>query len=185
MKANLIGITGAARTGKDTIAKHLSTQYGAHVYAFAYPIKAGVRAMFNLDMRHTDGLLKETPIDHLGGKSPRQLMQMLGTEFGRDMVSKSVWRDMAAETWKRCQEKGQSLVITDVRFENEADLIRELGGTVLHVKRDDAEPVARHCSESGVPAREGDVTVTNNDTIKALLHTVDALHVAGLMGVAA
>jgi hypothetical protein len=182
MKPALIGLTGPARSGKDTIANHLASTYRCQTYAFAWPIKAGVRAMFNLDQRHTDGAYKEVAIPHLGGKSPRELMQTLGTEWGRDQVSQEVWLNMAVDRWRRCEAAGKHLVITDVRFDNEAELIRELGGRLLHISRDDAHAVAAHSSEGGVTIDPRDIGLTNNTTQYDLLHIVDALVEAGLLG---
>lgn len=165
VKPILIGITGRARSGKDTLAAYLATRYKIERYAFAWPLKAGVRSMFGLDGRHTDGDLKETPLDILGGKSPRQVMQTLGTEWGREHVAPNIWVDLGLATWARLQAEGKSLAITDVRFENEAEAVRNAGGTIIHVCRDDAEVVNAHSSERGVALEGGDITIENNGTL--------------------
>ncbi len=176
MKINapkLIGITGKARSGKDTLASYLSTKHGVERYAFAWPLKRGLRAMFDLDGRHTDGLLKETPIIELGGKSPREMMQTLGTEWGREFVSRSIWVDLGLARWSQYKSEGKSLAITDVRFENEATAIREAGGVIVHVRRGDAEAIKAHPSEAGVERQGGDLTIANDGNFEDFFEAAD------------
>lgn len=174
MKATLIGISGRARSGKDSVGAYLQTRHGFERYAFAGPIKAGIRAMFGLDGRHTDGLLKECALASLGGKSPRQLMQTLGTEWGREHVAPSIWVDLGLDYWHGLPE-GRSLAITDVRFENEAHAIRRAGGVVLHIVRPEAEAVAAHSSEAALRVQSGDFAVFNNGTLPELFQQVDGV----------
>lgn len=175
MKAKFIGITGLARSGKDSIGAYLQTAHGFERYAFAGPIKAGIRVMFGLDGRHTDGLLKEIPTARLKGKSPRQVMQTLGTEWGRQHVAPTIWTDLGLEKWRGMRDEGRSLVITDVRFENEAHEIRRGGGVVLHVVRPNAANVAAHSSEAGVEFKQGDFAVCNSGTLAELFQQVEGV----------
>lgn len=171
----LIGLAGKARSGKDTVGAYLD-RHGFSSTAFAAPLKAGVRAMFNLTHDHTDGHLKEEVIPHLG-VSPRQLMQWLGTEYGREMIRESVWVDVALKQWRDMCEHTPSarLVVTDIRFDNEADAIRQAGGTVVHIRRGSAQPVSAHASEAGVEMVTGDYEIDNNGTLEQLYDEVDIL----------
>lgn len=85
-----------------------------------------------LGERYVDGDLKETPHDLLGGKTPRQAMQWLGTEWGRfhfgDDFWINIWRAQVREALF-----GGRVVVDDVRFANEADAVRALGGIVVRI----------------------------------------------------
>ncbi len=171
----LIGLAGRARSGKDTVGDWLETQYGFERTAFASPLKTGVRAMFGLTRAHTDGDLKEEVIPHLG-VSPRQLMQWLGTEYGRDLIGPTVWIDVVLERWRAlCGKKHNPLlVVTDVRFNNEAEALRQQGGVIIHIERPDLPEVAAHTSEQGVEVLPDDMLICNDSTLDDLLRKVNA-----------
>lgn len=176
----LIGIAGKARTGKDTIAEHLVSNHKYHQYAFAAPIKVACKAMFGWNEQHTDGDLKEV-VDPDFGISPRAAMQKLGTEFGREMVNPNMWTTRANKEFDRLLHnefmKGyfNGMVVSDVRFENEADWVRERGGTIIHVTRSKAIAVREHKSEQGIAPKDGDVIITNDNTLDDLYWQVDKL----------
>lgn len=62
--------------------------------------------------------------------SPRQLLQTLGTEWGR-AIDPDIW----AKATLREAQKYEKVVISDVRFLNEVDLINEAGGEVVKITR--------------------------------------------------
>jgi hypothetical protein len=164
----VIGIAGLARTGKDTVASFLiAERHARYRYSFADPIKAmlavGLGVDFNDPYWQTR---KETPIPAFG-KSPRQLMQTLGTEWGRQQVSDSLWIVLAKE---RLLQNGPGMVIADVRFDNEAEFVRSVGGVVLHVVRQGAEAVAVHASEGGVARMPADKVLINEGARLEDLH---------------
>lgn len=168
----IIGIAGRARTGKDTVASLIHTQLGGYRYSFADPIRAMMRAGFDIDMSDPYWQKnKENPVAALG-KSPREMMQTLGTEWGRDMVSDDVWLVLAAA---KLIKHGPGMIIPDVRFENEAAWIRHRGGTILHVTRKDAEPVAAHSSETPIKMIPGEIEVRNNGTLADLQSQVESI----------
>lgn len=174
MKKQLIGISALARCGKTTVANYLHERYGLDHYSFAGPLKQGLQVMLGLSDEHTEGELKELPLPQFGGKSPRQLMQTLGTEWGRSLVDNQIWLTCAQG---RLQSATQGLVIADVRFENEAQWIRDNGGVVVHIQRPGAATVSAHASEAGVAIAEGDVLVVNDGSLVDLLRCVDQLKV--------
>ena len=148
-RIKLLGITGKARSGKDTAADFLVAN-GWVRYRFADPLKAAIRVMFGLTEVHTDGVYKERPIPWLG-VSPRQLMQTLGTEWGREMIRDDIWLRVADKILIDVEDQGAiGVVIPDVRFPNEAAWIRNHGGTVVELKRTAAEQVHAHVSEAGI-----------------------------------
>lgn len=169
----IIGIAGKARSGKDTVAKHLWTQYGFTRLAFADPVKMAAQIIFGLSNEATWGdEFKETVIPYWG-KSPRQIFQLLGTECVKPFFGEEVWI-------KRLQISLESLptddiVIPDVRFEPEARWIRQMGGTVLHLQRTGVEAVNQHVSEAVVEFRLPDEIIVNDGTLEQLQFRVDAL----------
>jgi hypothetical protein len=170
----LIGLTGLAGSGKDTIAAHLVNkgQY-AHV-AFADPIRRGITTMFCLSPDMLQHPNKEKPIPMIG-KSPRELMQTLGTEWGRNLVHPDVWLKLAAEQIDVHLQFASGVVVSDVRFENEAALIRQMGGVIWHVRRLHAGTKHQHTSESGIAFLCSDKCLYNDSTIEQLLFNVDGL----------
>lgn len=166
----IIGITGVAGSGKDTIAAHLRYRYGHRVLRFADPIKLALEVMFGLSpFVWEDRTAKEREIPWLG-VSPRRLAQTLGSEWGRELVHPEVWAKVLER--KLIANPGVSVVIPDVRFDNEAAMLRNYGGVVLRVLRPDAPGVAHHSSERGVSESLIDHTFVNY-TVAALLLEVD------------
>ena len=169
-KRLIIGIAGQARSGKDTIARHLMTVHGFERYAFADPIKDVVCAMFGWDHRHADGELKERMDPDLGF-SPREAFQLFGTEFGR-ALNPNMWVLMA-QKWLRCSGNPR-VVIPDVRFLNEAEFCRK-NGILLHVFRGDRQKVTPHSSEIPLEIQPEDRVVRNNGTIADLINDVEGV----------
>lgn len=168
----LLGLTGAARCGKDTLAEMLAVESSFRRVSFAAPLRKFVADLAGLSLKDME-LQKETPQDLLGGQTPRYTMQTLGTEWGRDMISKSLWCGVAAEEVGALHSKGHPVVVTDLRFDDEAKMIRQLGGRVLRIERP-PEALAfasgrDHPSENGVSLRLVDAVIENLDTREALL----------------
>jgi len=90
---------------------------------------------------------KERIIPNLG-VSARHCLQTLGTEWGRNLISDSIWIDI---TRHRIEESDANVfIIDDVRFDNEAEMIRDMGGEVWKLSRSGVNENDAHISESGV-----------------------------------
>lgn len=140
MNKQLIGICGRAGAGKSTLAKVLN----APTVSFATPLKNMLKCL-GLTDEHLYGNLKEVPLSQFGGKTTRYLMQTLGTEWGRNMVSENLWADLFAE---KVQSLSSPIVLCDdVRFVSEVETIRKLGGILIEIRRPGLE-AGSHSSET-------------------------------------
>lgn len=107
-----------------------------------------------LDLGYTSGdafaLLherKEELVPQLG-VSCRHLMRTLGTEWGRTCVSPTIW----IETFKQQIAGLQRVVVDDVRFPNELEVIQQLGGELWHITRPGLERAIEHASDGALEA---------------------------------
>lgn len=138
--ASLIAFYGKAGVGKSTAANMLVDYHGFSRIAFADPIKAMLKTMLNYagsDIDINDRSLKEKPCEALLGKSPRYALQTLGTEFGRECIGQDIWVSIAEREIKTALEDGESVVIEDLRFPNEAEMVTRLGGKIVWIARQD------------------------------------------------
>ena len=155
---SLVGISGRSGAGKSTAADVLVGSGWVRV-KFADPLKRMLRAI-GLDDRHIEGDLKEKPCDLLAGQTPRHAMQTLGTEWGRQCIAPDLWTSLCRREILLCLSQGKSVVVDDVRFENEAEVIRALGGSVLRLNHGN-NGADGHASEAGVVA---DMAYSNTGT---------------------
>lgn len=173
----LVGLCGLAGAGKNTVAEILRDRRGFTAIAFADPLYAAVSAVTGLPVETlADRAVKEQPIEWLG-KSPRELLQTLGTEWGRDSVHGEIWVRRAMRRASSLLEAGGHVAITDVRFANEAEAIRAAGGGVWQIRRRHAGlggTAGRHSSEAGVPRHLIDLSIDNNGTRHDLEAAVEA-----------
>jgi hypothetical protein len=157
----VVGIAGSAGSGKDTFAGQF-VRAGFHRYAFADPIKETILPLFGWDSRHGFGTLKDQ-VDPMWGVSPRHVFQTFGTEWAQRYVSKDFWVKIAA----RRLSGYKYVVIPDVRFEHEADWIRN-NGVLIHIERPGLKRVNDHSSEDGVLMNLEDFYITNDGTVEDL-----------------
>lgn len=166
----IIGLTGAAGAGKDTV-RELLEQQDYRGMAFADPI----RSMLGALLSHaglgpswmTERDLKERNLPHLG-ISYRELAQTLGTEWGRHLHP-DFWLRVASlfvEDWSA----DTRFVLSDVRFANEAAWVRQHVGQIWRIERPGLRPVRDHISERG--DIEADLVIRNHAGLDALQHQV-------------
>lgn len=173
--AKLIGLTGLRGSGKSTAAQRLLVTHGFALVKFAGPLKDMLRVI-GLTDEHLDGALKEVPTDLLLGKTPRHAMQTLGTEWGRDCIGRTLWRDAAARRIDNYLAGGISVIIDDLRFHNELAAIHDRGGISIRIDRsfaaanDDLHP-----SEVEIPDLAVTHSVENDGTVEHLWCQIDRL----------
>ena len=163
-KPVVIGFAGKARSGKDTAGAYLVDEYQFLRYSFAQPLKDATKIMFHLTDKQIEN--KEEAAEPWG-KSPRELYQKVGTDIAR-AIDPNVWVK-GAEIFKK-DNPGRSIVITDVRFSNEASWIRSQGGVVvfLESKTRGIHEHTGHSSENGLTGEDVDLIIENDGTIEAL-----------------
>lgn len=166
MKPTIIGLCGAANAGKNTVADLLRPDA---VIAFADPLYEALSVMLGIPVaKLRDRQFKETVIPWLR-KSPRQMLQTLGTEWGRGMVNDRLWLILAERRIRSAIDHGaRTIAITDVRFDNEAELILGLGGSIVAVSRPGAATCVGHVSEAGIDPRLISLTLENSGTVDDL-----------------
>lgn len=173
----LVGLCGLAGAGKNAVAAILRDRRNFTPIAFADPIYAAVAAITGLSVAElADREAKERPIEWLG-KSPRSLLQTLGTEWGRESVHDQIWVRRAMRRAGDVLAAGGHVAITDVRFPNEAEAIRAAGGRVWRVCRQSAGlagEAARHSSEAGIPERLVHLLIHNDGSLRDLEAAVEA-----------
>jgi len=174
----IVGFAGLIGSGKSTAAAELTRTGGFQRVRFAGPLKKMVAAL-GLSLDEIEGRLKEAPCELLCGKTPRHAMQTIGTEWGRNLIGEDLW----IRAWKHAVRKlpaEVSVVADDVRFENEANAIRELGGAVVFIKRPSlAAPASNHASE-GLRPDVADYEIINDGGVEHLLRNVRMM-VQGLL----
>lgn len=168
----IIGLAGAAGAGKGSVAAAIRRLTGWKELGFADPVYGAVAAITGLtiDELH-DRNIKEKTILWIG-KSPRELLQLLGTEWGRNTIKPTIWIERALAL------AGENAVITDLRFDNEAQAIHERGGVVWRVLRPShsclSRSAAEHSSEAGVSPDLIDLDIWNDGTLGDLEARVNA-----------
>ena len=161
----LIGLAGKKGAGKDTVAKSIS---GAQVYAFADELKYIVNRLFNIPLSLLHGSQEDKnrlthvidPIE-FNRMTVRETLQVFGTDVCRTM-SNEVWINSLDKRLKAEADPDKVQIITDVRFTNEIEYIREMGGIVVYLTRDPNKVhVDRHISENTITKDKCDYTLDN------------------------
>ncbi|MDQ3273756.1 MAG: deoxynucleotide monophosphate kinase [Actinomycetota bacterium] len=168
----VIGIAGKARTGKNTMANFIEAQYGGYQYSMAAPIRRMLKAGLNVDMDDPWWAERKEKNIPAIGKSPRQLMQTLGTEWGRQLIEPSIWITLALDVLRK---RGPGMIVPDIRFENEAAWVRKMGGTVIHLSRKNAPGINPHVSENALLSAPSDIQFYNDAGLEEMQHAVSKL----------
>jgi len=192
----LIGVVGLIGSGKGTVSDRLEQKHNFRKDSFAKSLKDAVSSMFNWDREMLEGKTddsrawREKP-DVFWSKrfgkdvTPRWVLQYFGTEVMRQGMHDSIWIDSCMARYD-----GQPTVIADTRFENEIKIIREMGGSILLVKRGqdpdwftdyvegNVVPKNVHLSEYAWAKSEYDHLITNDGTLEDLHSKIDDLIVS-------
>ena len=169
MVNKVIGLTGPIGSGKSTVASMMVDQ-GLLELAFATPVKIGLSKMLGIPLSlFEDRDFKELIIEGLG-VSPRDLMISLGHDWGRNAINGSLWIKILERELKQHCFVDNNIVISDVRYADEADFVRKYG-TLVHIDRPDI--IRRdHESEAGVEFMPGDLAIVNHGSLDELREQV-------------
>ena len=180
----IIGLTGKKQVGKDTLAKHLIEKYGYVKYAFADSLKQACKEIFLLNDEQMDGDLKEV-VDKRWKLSPRTLFQRVGTEMFREQLlnifseikcGNNIWVYRFKLWYQQELKKNKDLkvVITDCRFPDEIDIVKQLNGVVIKINRNNSI-IDKHVSETNIDNIVGDYVLENNSTIDNYYKQLDLI----------
>jgi len=206
---NTIGLLGNIGSGKNTVAQYLATK-GCIPTSFAGPIKDLCTSVFGWPRDMLEGETDESRefrenIDLYWSKklgipnfTPRLALQLIGTEVMRDHFHPDIWLNSLEYRVKKLHNENECVVISDVRFKNELDLIKRVGGTTILVQRDErpewydialaannGDAVAKHImsrdfkhvheSEWDWVGCDIDYTINNNGTLEDLYANIDVI----------
>lgn len=164
----LFGFCGYAQSGKDTLASLLVRYDNFERRAFADPMRKMLYEMNPLvityldsgqpDLKRVRGIVDKYGWEFAKKHSEiRELLQRLGTEGGRDVLGENIWLNTLFE------KPYTNLVITDVRFPNEAEAIQERGGKIVRIIRPHVGAPNSHLSEFSYS--DEDYLIHNSGTI--------------------
>jgi hypothetical protein len=183
----LIGLVGLIGSGKDTVAARLVDRHRFKRDSFAKSLKDATSIIFNWDRELLEGQTdasrqwRESEDAYWSAKfdrsvTPRWVLQYFGTEVCRGGMLDSIWVDSLIARY--C---GENTVISDTRFVNEIRAIRNKGGKIILIKREEIptreEMQARgvHKSEWDWIGQEFDYVIDNTGTKEDLYERVDAV----------
>lgn len=141
----LIGVVGFMGSGKGTLGDILVEEYGFKQDSWARPMKDCASLIFGWPRNMVEGDTPESRefrenVDDFWSSelddpcfTPRKALQLLGTESGRDVFGETIWTSSLIKRWTDAGKP--NTVITDCRFRNEINCVRQNGGTVVRVRR--------------------------------------------------
>lgn len=155
----LIGIySPAAGSGKSAIADHLIAYHSFARLSFAEPLKDMVRVLLeNFGYSPTDAhdlthIHKRAPIYEIDPRiDSRHLLRTIGTEWGRACIHTDIWLRCWTARYMRLTSEGYDrIVVDDMRFLNEANLLARLDAQLWSVERTGTPRSTTHASEGGL-----------------------------------
>jgi hypothetical protein len=174
----LIGITGNKGVGKDTVADYLVENYDFQKFSFADPIKEVCRELFGFNEEQLYGNDKEEKDEEWGIK-PREAFQFIGTDLFRKQmknlipgIEENFWIKVLEKKIEKCEK---SVVIADVRFENEAEMIRNQGGYIIKIKNHKQKKIDEHESEKNIDMINSDFECSNHSIKENLFKRITGL----------
>jgi len=181
-KPRIIGLTGRRGSGKDTVGNFLVNNYGYKRLAYADPLKEVCQCIFGFSHEQVHGSLKEAN-DPYWGTTPRAIMQFVGTDLFRNQITQvipnihnNIWIKVLEHKVRQDLAKNpdQLFVITDIRFANELELVKQYNGVIFKIKRNKIrnESSDNHASEIEIDNLHTDHEIDNNGTIDELFSII-------------
>lgn len=166
----VIGVVGYKSAGKDTFAEYMQTKRVYVKYAFATPLKKACQTLFLLSEQQLHDPIEKEVIDSRWNLSPRQMFQFLGTDVMRNQIHSDFWLQHFLHWYQNHKE--QDIIVTDVRFQNEVDIIKQCGGIIIRINRQISQD--DHVSERGISELHGiDYVIENTSSLEDYHHRID------------
>lgn len=171
---NFIAFGGKARAGKSTLAQMIREIVPSQPMSFADPIRGALKAMFNFqfDANFEPDATTEQKNELLlpFATTARELMQTLGTEWGRNMVDKHIWIRVFNEDWQRWGGSTRLTVVPDLRFKEELDYIKPKKSLCIYVVKTDFDNIGpqepKHASENSLAYSDFPHIIINDGTLE-------------------
>jgi hypothetical protein len=128
MRDMIIGMV--SRSDREDIVDYVQNHYGFKIMMFRDRAKNALQEMFNLNDDEFIGQGRHEEVDYIG-KCAHQMLKDLYEDFGRKLCGEDIWVTMLGCDLAN-DYSGDNIFIPDVRFENERQLIKSLGGYVIH-----------------------------------------------------
>ena len=188
MKARVIGVTGYKRSGKDSIAAVLTSEYGYTRVALADPLKKMALAIDPVVALSADSSIRLSRLIERDGwekakavDDVRRFLQRLGSEGVRDTLGSDAWllrlrrtltgQDTLIGAHHASVDPQLKVVVPDIRFPNEAEAVRDMGGHIWRVTRPGCESDG-HQSEAGIDRIVPDIVLGNEGSLEDLASAV-------------
>jgi hypothetical protein len=158
----VVGLVGRKRSGKDTVALFARDLLpGVNVLSFADPLKKACKHAYCL----SDEQLEATKdvVDPRWGMTPRDMMKDLGCKYFRHADPEHWTKNMGVR-----MQGVDNVIITDVRFQNEASFVKKNGGILVHVTRDLESNADDHVSEKTTDDIVCEYSIRNDGTLMEL-----------------
>ena len=188
---NLIAFHGLPGSGKDTASEYLQkTRENTYGESFAGPLKRAAAKLWGIPISYFEDRNIKEESNYYWDMSPRQMAQYFGTELVRAHLSHDHWikhlegrllGELCSEDWDEpsIYDSGDTVVISDLRFQNEYEWVIKHGGIVIHLVRPEAVPVgiANHPSNASITfsATERTYHLNNNRTFEDLYGAIDGI----------
>ena len=166
----IVGFTGPMRAGKSTAAMHLVVRYGYVKMSIAGPVKRDCAHMLEMVGVAPRSQIEEEMRSTITKEQYRGLLQWYGV-FRRER-DPDHWVRLLRSRLDMVSERGMDVVIDDVRFLNEAAMIRELGGRIVCIESTRAG-ISDHASEREWPRIAVDAVLWNDGSVAALHRNID------------
>lgn len=180
----LIGLHGKARTGKDTLANYLIKKHNLLRYGPSVRVKDTTAVMFDFPRWYLDDDTMKEMYDDFWGMTYREMAQKVGKESSRDVFGDDIWMRHVEQlmlTLKKGKDANISgahngIILADIRYANEAVWVKNHGGTVFFIVRDNAPKISGvegHAGEAGLPLDLADCIIYNDGTIEDMYRHAD------------